>query len=1188
MYLKKLEMYGFKSFADRTVIEFDRGITAIVGPNGSGKSNVADAIRWVLGEQSAKSLRGSKMEDVIFSGTQKRKPLGFAEVSLTLDNTEGFLPVDFSEVTITRRVFRSGESEYYINKSACRLKDIVELFMDTGVGKEGYSIIGQGRIDEIINTHAQDRRGIFEEAAGIVKYKSRKEEAIRKLEKTLDNIARVEDILSEISNQLEPLEKQSQIAKEYLKLRDKLKLYRLNQFILKYDKYTESINQLKEQAILLEREIGNNRLALSQEEEKCEEARTVLDRIIGDIQSFRESCHELLQNIERLKGETGIFHEKIQQSSKEKHRLEEEILQGEQQIERSKKDREEVLVCLKSYEENLAKALEEASKLQSQINELEEYLAVSRSQVEEKKISMIDILNSLSQLKNDLTRLKTIEGNLLKRQVEIENELISLRKRETSFEENKALIERKVQELINEIEEKRQIKNHLEQTIINQKNEIEDVEVRLQNKKQQLEGIRTRFKLLKDMEREYEGFQKSVKNILKFCEKNPDFKRRVCGVVAELIKVPKQYEIAIETALGASLQYIVTENEEDAKYIIELLRDKNWGRATFLPVSAVKGRELSNFERTALKMEGCHGIASELINFDLKYKGVFENLLGRVIITENLDQAVSIARHFSYSFRIVTLDGDVVNPGGSMTGGSRNQKSIGLITRNREIEELKSQIARLHSELKDEESKKKELYEKYKNTLEEAEKLSHSLHELEINHATSKEQAERAKEEFSGIIAQIEKLIEEQAQIKIEISSIQQSIQKKDKEIEILESQSSDVEMMTRDTEASIREAITKKEELDRQATDKKIFIASIEREIASLKEKAESLNEEIEQWEKALQDKKAQVEEELAAIQKYQDSIHEKQNRIKEIQDMISHKKEEIGKLEEKKGIQEQEIKNYEKNRKQLAEVIEQITEQKHRIEVQLSKQETELNNLQNSIWEEYEISYANALDFRDPSLSAAKIERGIREINDKINNLGEVNISAISEYKRVKERFDFLTSQRQDLLNAKDNLNIVIKEITKTMEDKFRQEFQIINQFFNEVFCKLFGGGRAELVLQEPENILESGIEIVAEPPGKKLQNLSLMSGGEKALTAIAILFAMLKKKPTPFCVLDEIEAALDENNIYNFGKFIREFSQDTQFVVITHRKGTMECSDVLYGITMEEKGISKMISVKLEEAS
>ena len=1188
MYLKKLEIYGFKSFADRTVIEFDRGITAIVGPNGSGKSNVADAIRWVLGEQSAKSLRGSKMEDVIFSGTQKRKPLGFAEVSLTLDNTDGFLPVDFSEITITRRVFRSGESEYYINRSACRLKDIVELFMDTGVGKEGYSIIGQGRIEEIINAHPEERRAIFEEAAGIVKYKSRKEEAVRKLDKTLDNITRVEDILSEISKQLEPLESQSRIAREYLNLRDKLKVYRLNQFILKYDKYTENINQLKEQAILLEQEIENNRLAVNQEEKKCEDARSVLDGIISDIQRYRDLCHELLQNIERLKGEIGILDEKIQQTSKEKHRLEEEIIRGEQKIEQNKKEMDNAFVLLSNYEKDLANALEESSKLHSQINELEEYLTVSRAQVEKKKDSMIDILNSLSQVRNDITRLKTIESNLLKRQDEIENELVSLRKKESNFEEDKAVIEKKVQELEKELEKQRRVKNQLDQIILNQEKDIEDLEERLQIKKQQFEGLRSRLKLLKEMDKEYEGFQKSVKNILKYCEKNPDFKKRICGVVAELIKVPKQYEVAIETALGSSLQYIVTENEEDAKYIIELLRNKKWGRATFLPISAVKGRGLSNTEKAVLKMEGCHGIASELINFAPKYRNVFENLLGRVVITESLDQAVSIARHFSYSFKIVTLDGDVVNPGGSMTGGSRNQKIDGIITRNREITELESQIAQLSAELEEEEDKRNDLYEKHKTALAEADKVSKSLHELEISQATSKEQAERAKQEFLNISAQIDKLIKEQEEIKIEISCIQQSIQKKDEEIKVLESQSSDMEIMTRDTEASIKEAIRKKEELDRQATDKKIFIASIEREIATLKEKSESLNKEIEQHEKAMQDKKAQVEEESAAIQKYRDSIQEKQDKIKEMQDAIYNKNEQINKLQEQKIAHEAEIKNFEKNRKQLSAIIEQITEQKHRIEVQLSKQETELNNLQNSIWEEYEISYANALDFRDPSLTASKIEQGIREINDKINSLGEVNVNAINEYKRIKERFDFLSNQRQDLLNAKDNLNVVIKDITKTMEDKFRQEFQVINQLFNEVFCKLFGGGKAELILQDPENVLESGIEIIAEPPGKKLQNLSLMSGGEKALTAIAILFAILKKKPSPFCVLDEIEAALDENNVYNFGKFIREFGQNTQFVVITHRRGTMESSDVLYGVAMEEKGISKMVSVKLEEAS
>jgi len=1188
LYLKKLEIYGFKSFAERTSIEFDRGITAIVGPNGSGKSNVADAVRWVLGEQSAKSLRGSKMEDVIFSGTQQRKPLGFAEVSLTLDNSDGYLPVDFSEVTITRRVFRSGESEYYINRSPCRLKDIVELFMDTGVGKEGYSIIGQGRIEEILSTYPENRREIFEEAAGIVKYKARKEEAVRKLERTLENITRVEDILEEISKQLEPLKIQSEVAQRYLNLRDKLKLYRLNQFILRYDKYTESINQLKEQAAVLDQEITGYRQTMEGEERKYEAARAELDRISKEIQNYRDLCHELLQKIERLKGEIGILEERIQQVSKEKQRLEAEVLYEENQIEQKCKERDDILASMKKYQGDLSKALAEHAKLVEDAEELQEHLSKSRSEVENKRNSILEILNSLSQARNDITKFRTIRSNLLQREEQIKMELASLEKIRSSLSEKRSDIEAKIEDLKKEIEERTARKEDLERIKISRKNAIEDMKVKLQREKQHLEGLRSRLKVLEEMNDEYEGFQKSVKNILKFSKKDPGFGKRICGVVAELIRVPKKYELAIETALGPSLQHIVTENEEDAKYIIEFLRSRQWGRATFLPITAVKTRSLSDTEKTVLQMAGCQGIASELVDFDPKYKGIFQNLLGRVIITENLDQAVNIARHFSYSFRIVTMDGDVINPGGAITGGSSSKESTGIIGRNREIAELRQQIKQISADLEYEEKRSEDLYEQYREISNKLQELTQCIHENEIQQTANQEQAERVKQELLQITAQISKLSSEKEKIKEEISDVEKNIQQKDAEIKELEAQNSDLELLARDTEASIKEIAMQKEELDKKATEQKIHIAGLEREIAILKEKCETLNKEIEHYNLSVRNKKEQIGIEIRAVEEYKENIVEKQKEIDKMQKSVLDNNESVKGLQEEKEQKEIYIKEIEKKQKEFGELIEKAIEQKHRIEVQLSRQEVELDNLQNSIWEEYEISYANALNYRDSSLSLSKIEQGIRQLNDEIDSLGEVNINAISEYRRVKERFDFISNQRQDLLKGKDNLRTVIRDITKTMENRFRQEFKIINEYFNEVFCKLFGGGKAELILEDPENVLESGIEIVAEPPGKKLQNISLLSGGEKTLTAIAILFAILKKKPTPFCILDEIEAALDESNIHSFGRFLREFSNNTQFVVITHRRETMENSDALYGVAMEEKGISKMVSVKLEEAS
>jgi len=1179
-------MYGFKSFADRIEIEFDKGITAIVGPNGSGKSNVSDAIRWVLGEQSAKSLRGSKMEDIIFSGTQQRNPLGFAEVSLTLDNSDHALPVDFTEVTITRRLFRSGESEYYINRSSCRLKDIIELFMDTGVGKEGYSIIGQGRIEEILSSQPENRRLVFEEAAGIVKYKARKQEAERKLENTQENMIRVEDILREIEHQLGPLEEQSRVAKEYLSLRDKLKFYDLNRFIVEYDSHKKKIDKIRESVVLLEQDIKNHRQSIIEQEAKGNELNDQLIQLDNEIQSIRDNRYGILNEIEKLKGTIQVVQERIVQLDRERSRLEQELEWERESIVGKEKEKANVLDKLNDKKEGLNNSLSKSAELEAKLEEIQKQLSASQLEAQQKKDRVMEIWKALSEAKNNITKFQTLKANLEEQKRQADQQLEELKKNKLSIINEYEAINENIKNINQKITAKSEEKAVLEQKIASLEQGLKDLDNKLQQQNQQLEGMKSRLNLLAEMSNAYEGYQKSVRSILLACQNNPSIRERVCGVVAELIDVPKKYEVAIETALGSSLQHIVTYNEHDAKYIIEFLRQRKLGRATFLPISSIKGRDLYNYEKAVLSMEGCLGRGVDLIKFDDKYKEIFNNLLGRVVITENLDQAIEIARKFSYSFRIVTLEGDVVNTGGSMTGGSLSKRSTGIIGRSREIDELKGGITQLTGKMKVNIEKRKAQMEEYTQIRESRRRLSSEIHELEIEIAAQKEHLEAIRVQIEKGDRETQSL--EQAKVKLDqdIKALIQSIEEQENIIEGLEIQNKDAQTLVDNTDSSIESISREKATIDQEITNIKIEIAGLKHEISSLEEKLDQLDRDIVNHQKNIENKSNQIQENSVSVEKYKEEIVGYKNKIENLEIKA---REEDALLTEKQSVKEKlsdKITNIDKRIKELTAVIEDIRTQKHSMDVQLSRAEVEIENIQNNVWEEYEVSYAQALKYRDENLTISQIRKEIQHIKRRINKLGNININAIEEYKQVKERYDFLTKQKDDLVKAKENLQGIIKDITSTMETKFKEEFDIINKHFSRVFTQLFGGGRAELVLEDADNVLTSGIEIVAQPPGKKLQSISLLSGGEKALTAISILFAILEHKPAPFCVLDEIDAALDESNVQSFGQYLRKFSERTQFVLITHRRGTMENSDVLYGVAMEEKGVSRMVSVRLED--
>jgi len=1186
MFLKKLEIYGFKSFADRVVLEFDKGITCIVGPNGSGKSNVADAVRWVLGEQSAKSLRGVKMEDVIFAGTQVRKPLGFAEVSLTLDNSDGSLPLDYTEVTVTRRVYRSGESEYYINRSSYRLKDIIEMFMDTGIGKEGYSIIGQGRIDELLSTKAEDRRYIFEEAAGIVKYKARKEESQRKLEKTEENLVRVKDILSELENQLVPLEKQAEIAREFLKLREQLKFYEINQFILQYRRYSEKIADMKDQVALLETDINRHRDLLAGCQSQQKQIRQDLLKLEEEAGALREKYHGTLRKIEGMKGEIAVIQEKVQQLSRENQRLKNEM----EALKALAAERSQEMDILEKEMDRKQTGLERSrallTELKQQFDEIQNTLQANQEAIERKKEDAIEILNRIADRKNKLASLRTMKTSLLGRRDQIHRlkdeksqQLEDCIKKRRDAEDAKQELEHKIDSLKSQRTALLEEINKKKETITNWENHI-------QQKSREAEGKKSRLNVLKDMKDGYEGFNKSVREILKACRQNEDLRARVCGVVADLIKVPREYETAIETALGSSMQHIVTPLEEDAKRIIEFLRENNFGRATFLPMSSVKGRSLDEREKAVLKMTGCIGTADTLIQFDPKYRDIFQYLLGRVVIAEKLDQAIQMARRFSYAFRIVTLEGDVMNPGGSMTGGSNGNRGISLIGRNREIQELQKELEKLNGYLAKQQEEKEKLLRDYVENKKQLESLEGLLHELDIKWASEKEKVENLDKQYESIKKEQESLHSELLGLEQDLNELSRSIETEEMQIRDLEEKNSSAQEMAENVEVNLKNMIREKEELNTRITEVRIEVATMEKEIHSLKDRFERLRGEYIRCQESSKGKEKQIQENDASGKKLEKEIADKLADIDKHRETIHQLDEEIRFRETEKKVKEDRFNELEQRTRELGQTVDELTDRKYKFQIQLSKLEAELDHLQNNIWEEYEISYQNALSYFDEGISLTKANQEIQNLKGRIQSLGEVNVNAIEELKRVKERYDFLQAQKNDLINAKEDLKEIIKDITKTMEEKFREEFAIINQHFKEVFSRLFGGGNAELILEDQENVLECGIKIVAQPPGKKLQNLSLLSGGEKALTAIAILFAILRRKPTPFCILDEIEAALDEHNLYHFGSYLKEFAKDTQFIVITHRKGTMEFSDAMYGVAMEEKGVSKLVSVKLED--
>ncbi len=1181
MYLKRLEMQGFKSFPDKTVLEFMPGITTVIGPNGSGKSNISDSIRWVLGEQSIKSLRGSKSEDIIFAGTQNRKSLGFAEVSIVIDNSDGKLPIEFSEVVVTRRIFRNGESGYLINKTPCRLKDVLELFMDTGIGKDGYSIIGQGKIDEILSNKSEERRNIFEEAAGIVKYRVRKNESEKRLEQTKLNLLRINDILSEIETNIDLLKTQSEKAKKYLSLREELKSIEIGLFLYNIDNYKLNLDEIVKNIDIINSNRTDEEARMSVLQNLKENLKIELEEIMSKIEQTQNLAFESEKKIEQINSEINVQTERISNNKQNYERYLKEIEDLQKRNEEITEEKENRIQKKDNLMSNREKFVHELEEKENKLKELSDKLTEEEKNIEDKKKQVEEDTEDKYKNKEAINIIEINNQNLQKRQKTVENEIQDT----ISKLDEKRMLKSDILTTFNEKESKRQEYKEKLAKIKTKKEEatskIKEYEDRLNTLSSTLRIKDSKQKFLSEMEKEKEGYSRAVKAILLECEKNSQLNKGVKGVLANLISVPEKYQTAIETVLGATLQNIVTDTEEDAKKLIEYLRQNSLGRASFLPISSVKGKKVDRLIKNNL--EGVIGIASDLIKTDKKYEGIILNLLGRTVIVNNMDTAIILARQNSYSFRIVTLKGDIINSSGAISGGSNSQKTTSIIGRTNQIKELEKEIDDLNKQI-EQISKEKEKYEQsIESLLKEVETLEQTSQEIEIEYATEKQKLELLEETIQSLETKLDELRSETKEID---ETIKVNFEKKKELEQTILALNQEITELTEKIKVFAEQNKEKQKYID----DLNFDITNLRISVSSFDESSNSLEEILERIEKELQNNIASIENKtkqneniVKENQELKVSIEEAQEKIKQIKLDVSTSSDVVENLKKEKISKNEHIRKTEADIEEKYAIIEEIKNQANKLEVKKSKLDIELEQIINKMWEDYEVTPNNVGEYKKPS-NVQETTKQVKTLRDQIKDLGSINIDSIEEYKQTKERYDYMCEQRLDLENSSSKLKKVIQDMTKIMKEQFETQFKVINKNFGEVFKELFGGGKAELKLTDEEDILNSGIEIEVQPPGKKLQNMSLLSGGERAFTAIALLFAILKINPAPFCVLDEIEAALDDVNVYRFADYLKKFATETQFLVITHRKGTMEVADTVYGITMEERGISKLLSMNL----
>ncbi len=1181
MRLKSLELQGFKSFPDKTVISFDDGITAIVGPNGSGKSNISDGVRWVLGEQSTKTLRGSKMEDVIFSGTQKRGAVGFAEVSLTIDNSDGSLPCEYNEVTVTRRLYRSGESEYYINRSAVRLRDINEMFMDTGLGRDGYSIIGQGRIDEILSAKSGDRREIFEEASGISKFRHRKDESERKLASTEENLVRLRDILSEIESQVGPLRAQADKAREYIKIYDELRGLEISVWLENLSRAKENAQKYINDYEVVCSQFNSARASVDSLYAEVERLTEAMHKKDAEAESVRESQRELEHRMHECEAEISALESTVANNLHNIERIRAELddesgRAGElsAQIDERTRRIEELTSSVESCEAEMEKLREQALATSSSSSDAESHLDELR--VRERMCE-----DDISHAKIKLAAAETTLESFASRNNDIESEL-SARKEELSKSREKYA---EIKRAYDEAKEKSDsIGNMLGGFEMKQKSRGERFE-KLKESADKLgltiESYDNKLRILTEMERDFHGYSNAVKSVMHAGEGRK--LRGVLGTVSQLVRVEDKYTIAIETILGAALQNVVVEDERSAKDAIAYLKSTDGGRATFLPLTTVKGSEL---DKPGLENNGGFvGIASRLCGYDTKYSGVFKNLLGRIAVCDNINSASAMAKKYGYSFRIVTLDGQVINAGGSYTGGSVGKNS-GILSRANEIKRLENELSAMRVKKEKADAEKVEAEREYNALVYEIE-LCHAdkraaddvvlKTETEIGHyktlhAGLNERIDALDEELTSLNSKRSAQLREKAGLEAEIKKAEDALS---------------------DLKAQEEELISSNSELAARRTEISEKMSALQTEIAAKRAECaetEKSREEIIKISQAMagdREQKARViDEYIAKNEELGREIEGKRRSCEDIRRDMAEIEKQLSDISKARLELEAERNRKDKESKEKNDDILNLERERARLEMKKESAAHEEQQITEKLWDTYELTLGTAEKYVVPLQSMSAATKRVSELRSAVRKLGDVNVGAIEEYEKVSERYEFMTKQCGDLERAKVELVKMISDITSEMQVIFTEQFKVINENFSSTFSEIFGGGNAELVLEDESDILNCGIEIRVQPPGKTLKTITLLSGGERAFVAIALYFAIMKVRPTPFCVLDEIEAALDDVNVARYADYLRRLSQTTQFIVITHRRGTMEEADMLYGVTMQEKGVSKMLAISISE--
>lgn len=1179
MYLKNIEVHGFKSFANKINFQFHNGITGIVGPNGSGKSNVADAVRWVLGEQRIKQLRGASMQDVIFSGTENRKPLGYAYVAITLDNSDHQLAIDYEEVTVARRIYRSGESEYLINGTPCRLKDVSELFYDTGIGKEGYSIIGQGQIDKILSGKPEERRELFDEAAGIVKFKKRKAAAQKKLEDEKQNLLRVSDILSELEKQIAPLEKQSEIAKVYLKKKEDLKTFDVNMFLLENNRIREQLQNVEGKYKIASDDLSDSTQKYENIKEEYEQVQAEIEVLDASIENARATLTDTSVLRGKLEGEINVLKEQINSARGNGEHLQTRLTTVQEEINRKNEDKNKILEEKKVIDDELAEVEKVRDDARGLLSAVQQKIEELNNQIENGKNRIIDTLNERATIKSKMGRYDTMMEQINIRKAELNSRLLRAKSDEA---EQITLISKLQDEFetinvsIREFNEKQQL---MEEQLEQMHKDLGDKDQKLRDKQVVYHQDKSKLDTISNLTERYEGYGNSIRKVMEQKESN----RGLVGVVADIIKVDKKYETAIETALGGNIQNIVTEDEVTAKEMIQFLKKNKFGRATFLPLTSItKPQEFKTPE--VLKEKGAIGLADSLVSLDVKYRNVAKAMLGRIVVVDQIDNAIKIAKKYDYGVRMVTIEGELLVPGGAISGGAFKNSS-NLLGRRRELEELEARVKKHLQEI-DTLLEEIETTKKNRNQLRiTIEDVKTKLQEQFILQNTARMNLIKAEERRDETTQGFGELKNEEQEIGtqiLEITSNKERILQELKDSEDLEhAVEAEVNMHQKEVEGQRvieSEQTSKVSEFD-LAVEKKLQkqefqqqnVNRIDGEIVRSQNELSEIQEGIREGVESMEQK----EQNIVALEKTILASNTSQGESE------TKLKDEIERKEELSNRQ----KTFFKSRDEMSERIAALDKEVFRLSSQKEKLEEAIESQINYMWDEYEITLSDAASLRNEAMTdLAAMKREISALKEQIKKLGDVNVNAIEDFKNLMERYEFLKTQHDDLVQAEQTLLKIIEELDTAMRKQFEEKFHQICSEFDKVFKEMFGGGKGTLELMEDEDILEAGIRIIAQPPGKKLQNMMQLSGGEKALTAIALLFAIQNLKPSPFCLLDEIEAALDESNVSRYAKYLHKLTKHTQFIVITHRRGTMEAADRLYGITMQEKGVSALVSVNL----